>query len=95
MGYILNKTQLKQQLVYQKTRAWVLSCVELLQPHRLYPARLLSPWIFPGKNTGEGCHFQLQGIFPTQKSNPHLLHCRQILYHWATWETLGLKDIPE
>ena len=26
------------------------------------------------------------GVFPTQKSNPSLLHCRQILYHWATWE---------
>ena len=34
----------------------------------------------PGKNTGVGCHFLLQGIFPTQGSNPGLLHCRQILY---------------
>ena len=31
-------------------------------------------------NTGVGCHFLLQGIFPTQGSNPGLLHCRQILY---------------
>ena len=29
---------------------------------------------FPGKNTGVGCHFLLQGIFPTQGSNPYLLH---------------------
>ena len=35
----------------------------------------------PGKNTGVGCHALLQGIFPTQRSNPGLLHCRQILYH--------------
>ena len=28
-----------------------------------------------------GCHALLQGIFPTQGSNPGLLHCRQILYH--------------
>ena len=28
-----------------------------------------------------GCHFLLQGIFPTQESNPCLLHCRWILYH--------------
>ena len=35
---------------------------------------------FPGKNTGVGCHFLLQGIFPTQESNLGLLHCRQILY---------------
>ena len=33
----------------------------------------------PGKNTGVGCHFLLQGIFLTQESNPGLLHCRQIL----------------
>ena len=37
------------------------------------PARLLCPWDFTGKNTGVGCHFLLQGIFPTQGSNPHLL----------------------
>ena len=34
---------------------------------------LLCPWDFPGKNTGRGCHFLLQGIFPTQGSNLHLL----------------------
>ena len=36
--------------------------------------RLLCQWNFPGKNTGVGCHFLLQGIFSTQGSNPHLLH---------------------
>ena len=35
-----------------------------LQPCELEPARLLCPWDFPGKNTGVGCHFLLQGIFP-------------------------------
>ena len=34
----------------------------------------------PGKNTGVGCHALLQGIFPIQRSNPGLPHCRQILY---------------
>ena len=38
------------------------------------------PWDFPGKNAGVGCHFLLQGIFPTQGSIPGLLNCRQILY---------------
>ena len=52
-----------------------------LQPHGLWPARLLCPWNFPGKNTGVGCHSLLQGIFPTQGSNPGLLHYRQILYY--------------
>ena len=51
-----------------------------LQPHGLQPTRLLHPWDSPGKNTGVGCHFLLQGIFPTQGLNPGLLHCRQILY---------------
>ena len=32
------------------------------------------PWDSPGKNTGVGCHFLLQGIFLTQGSNLHLLH---------------------
>ena len=35
----------------------------------------------PGKNTGVGCHALLQGIFPSQRSNPGLLCCRQILHH--------------
>ena len=52
-----------------------------LQPRGLSPARLLCPWDSPGKNTGVGCHFLLQGIFPTQESNPGLLHYRQTLYH--------------
>ena len=46
---------------------------ESLQPHGLYPARLLCPWNSPGKNTGMGCHSLLQGIFPTQGSNMYLL----------------------
>ena len=61
---------------------WSRSVVsDSLQPHGLWPTRLLSPWNFPGKSTGVGCHFLLQGIFPTQGSNPGLLHCRQMLYH--------------
>ena len=35
-------------------------------------------WNFPGKNTGVGSHFLLQGIFLTQRSNSHPLH----LLHW-------------
>ena len=42
---------------------------------------LLHLWDFPGKSTGVGCHFLLQRLFPTQGSNPGLLHCRQTLYH--------------
>ena len=46
-----------------------------LQPHGLY-----SSWNSPGQNTGVSSCSLLQGIFPTQGSNPGLPHCRQILY---------------
>ena len=52
-----------------------------LRPHGLEPSRLFCLWDSPGKNTGVGCHVLLQGIFPTQGSNPGLLYCRRILYH--------------
>ena len=47
-----------------------------LQTHGLY-----SPWNSWGQNTGVGSLSLLQRIFPTQGSNPGLLHCRLILYH--------------
>ena len=37
-----------------------------LQPCGLWPARLLCPWNFPGKDTGEGCHFLFQEIIVTR-----------------------------
>ena len=51
-----------------------------LQPHGLYPARLLCPWGSPGKNPGEGCYALLQGIFLAQGWNLSRLHSKQILY---------------
>ena len=50
------------------------SCPTLQQPHGLQPSGLLCPWDSPSNNTGVGCPFLLQRIFPTQGSNPHLLH---------------------
>ena len=46
----------------------------------LWPHGLYNPWNSPGQNTGVGSLSLLQGIFPTQRSNPGLLHCGQILY---------------
>ena len=46
-----------------------------LQPHGL-----CSPWNSPGQNAGVGSLSLLQGIFPTQGSNPGLPHCQWILY---------------
>ena len=44
---------------------------------------------FPGKKTGVGCHFLLQGIFLTLGLKPCLLYYRLILYHWTSWEALN------
>ena len=51
--------------------------------------RLLFPWDFLGERTGVGCCFLLQGIFPTEGSNPGLPHGRKMLYrlsHQGTWK---------
>ena len=53
----------------------------LVTPRTVAGTRLLRPWDFLGKSTGVGCHFLLQGIFPTQGSNSGFSHCRQTLYH--------------
>ena len=55
-----------------------------LWPRGLQPVRLLCPWNSPGKNTAMGCHFLLQGIFPPEESNLHLLH----------WQVNSLPLIP-
>ena len=56
---------------------------DFLQPHGLQSARFLCPWDLPGKNTGVGSHFLLQGIFPTQGLNPDLLHLLQSRRFWV------------
>ena len=50
----------------------------------------LCPWGF-SRQDYLGCHALLQGIFPIQGSNPGHLHCRQILYCWATREAQVCK----
>ena len=49
-------------------------CLTLLWPHGLWPTRLLCLSDFPSKDIGVGCHFLLQGIFPTPRLNICLLH---------------------
>ena len=65
------------------------SCPTLCNPMDCSPPGSSVYGDSPGKNTGVVCHFLLQGIFPTWGSNPsllYLLHYRQILYNWDTWE---------
>ena len=56
------------------------------------------PSMGPGKNTGVGCHFLLQGIFLTHESNPGILHCRQIPYQLSykgsPCRILSAKKLP-
>ena len=54
--------------------------MKVAQSDSLWPHGLYSPWNSPGQNTGVGSLSLLQGIFPTQGSNPDLPHCRRILY---------------
>ena len=58
----------------QRNSAEFLGCCWAVQPHRRQPTRLPRPWDSPGKNITVGCHFLLQGIFPTKGSNPCLQH---------------------
>ena len=63
------------------------SCPTLYNPMDCSPPGSSIHGESPGKNTGVGCHALLQGIFPTQASNPHYMSyifCigRWILYHW-------------
>ena len=58
-----------------------------LPPYGPESARLLCPWDSPGKNTGMGFHVFLQGIFPTQGSNPRLLHL-------LPWQAGSLTLVP-
>ena len=64
----------------------LMTCSQSLRRVRLF----VTPWTSlpgssahgdsPGKNTEVSCHALLQGIFPTQESNPGLPHCRRIIY---------------
>ena len=60
------------QTYYSESRSVVSNS---LQPHGL-----CNPWNSLGQNTRVGSLSLLQGIFPSQGSNPGLPHCRQILY---------------
>ena len=65
------------------------SCLTLCDPMDCSPPGSSVQVDSPSKNTGVGCHFFLQEIFPIQGSNPCTLYWQvdsQILYRWATRE---------
>ena len=66
-----------------------LSCVPLFcKSHGWYVAHQAPLSMeFSRQEYWEGCHFLLQGIFPTQGLNPCHLHWQEVLYNCATGET--------
>ena len=69
---LFNKMCLNQFLYFELVSVSCSLLSDSLRSHRLWPCRLLCSWNSLGKNTGVGCHSLLQGIFPTQRSNPWL-----------------------
>ena len=69
------------------------SCLTLCDPMDWGPPGSSVHGDSPGKNTGVGWHALLQGVFPTQGSNPGLPHCRQFFTSWATREAQESGDL--
>ena len=72
-GFFISSTTWEATFLRVKVKV-AQSCLTLCNPMDY------SPWNSPGQNTGVGSLSLLQEIFPTQGSNPGLLHCRRILY---------------
>ena len=66
---------------YERKKVKSLSRVQLFEIPWTTACEVPPPMGCPGKSTGVGCHFLLQGIFPTQGWNPGLPHGRRTLYH--------------
>ena len=73
----------------------MLSCVQLYA--NLWTIAHQAPLSteFSRQEYWSGCHCLLQGIFPTQRSNPGLLHCRQILYRLSHQEAPSWHSITD
>ena len=84
-GHVFSKGLAEVRAVYTCPKRF--SHVGLFATSWTVARRLLCPWNFPGKNTGVGCHALLQGIFPTQGSNPHL-------FRRLHWQACSLPLVP-
>ena len=83
--YLLSEPQwlILSQWTYQVKSSQSHSVMsDSLRPHGLH-----SPWNSTGQNTGVGNLSLLQGIFPTQGSNPGLPHRKQIVYQLSHKES--------
>ena len=71
---------LKSRDIILPTKVCIVSESHSVMSNSLRPHGLYSPWNSPDQNTGVGSLSLLQGVCPTQASNPGLPHCRWILY---------------
>ena len=82
---ISNKIDFKTKAVKRDKEGHYIMIKGSLQEEDIIIINIYAPNIgapqYVSQNTGVGCHFLLQGIFPTQGLNLGLLHCRQTLYH--------------
>ena len=87
--------ELNWGLLHFRRNLYQLSCqfssVQLLSRVRLF-ATPWTIWDSPGQNTGVGSLSLLQGIFPTQGSNPGPPHCRRILYQLSHQVSPGILE---
>ena len=90
--FLTHKRPWKVKKCQSLSHVWLFSTPWTVAP------RLLCPWDSPGKNPGVGCHALFQGIFPSQRSKPGLLHWKQIFYHLSHQESpsslfMGLRIV--
>ena len=83
-----------------KSLVWVYKCESnSVVSSSLQPRGLYNSWISPGENSGVGSRSLVQGIFPTQGSNPGLQHCSQIFLPTEPggqpWESEVHINMPE
>ena len=88
-GWKVMDQQLIAQIQYLELILWNLLLLDSKVKSFSHVRIFATPWTvacqvplsmgFSRQENWSGCHFLLQGIFPTQGSNPGLLHCRQML----------------
>ena len=75
-----DEERIRKKFIRKRKDEWFKVKVKVTQSCLTFCNPMECPWNFLGQNTGVGSLSLSQGIFPTQGSNPGLLHCRQILY---------------
>ena len=90
--HILRTTVKFTALLYSAAVLWSVVS-DSLRLHGLEHPRLLCLRDFSGKPMRVGCHLLLQGIFPTQRSNLHLLHLLHYQVEYLPLHHLGCRPL--